>query len=218
MNTFQSSIQQALRDGDDTIAAYEVLRPVVFDYVMRMTGRRDRAMQVSEELEGAIAGMRNDAEGFVVDVLRTARSFAADVWNAETDELINLAFEAEGSDADLRAWEERYRILKGALREWIALSIVYELPAVDVEAVMALSPDEWESLEQEARRFDFRAMKRTKLHPWRIDSHHPSTVALSQLIGDIEESSGASWKKSLMLWVLFALLLGAAVVHFAKKL
>lgn len=213
MNRYLERVTAALRDDEDKVAAYEILRPIVFDYVLRMTGRRDRALQIVEELEQALPGMRTDSDAFVVDVLKTARNFAADAWDANTDELMNLAYESDA--AELETAEATYRMLPGPVREYLALRMIYGLLEEDTEAIMSV--DRFDLIQSQSDQVDVRLLRGFKLHPQRIDSQHPSTVALSQIIGDIEESSGSALKKRMLIWMCLGLLAVAIAYQMLSK-
>jgi hypothetical protein len=89
----------------------------------------------------SVADQEDDLEGFLVLFYRTARSFAMDVWNADTSKLENAAYSAPDEDlsekfsAQLQELERVVRSLPATQREVILLHLRYGFSVDDVSDI-----------------------------------------------------------------------------------
>lgn len=217
------------RAGDRPWSAlFDLTRHDVFDFLFRLTGQRSRAL---ETLNEAVAAIEIDVDSFTsykalrAAMFTTARSFAADVWGADTGRLQNAAFDEEHARRTGSRRSDReeclrvdglIRMLPGPQREALLLVRSYGMTpdeaapivGVDVATINARVAGalEWMSAGDSSRVAALAdVVTRVPRHPMPVVSGH-HTQNLSVLVQDIR---AARWPR-LARWLVVVMVLSAA--------
>lgn len=147
------SLFKKFKNGDSD--AFEAIvgseKERLFDYLMRMTGQVSKSLDVMQEAVSgltSVADQEDDLEEFLVLFYRTARSFAMDVWNADTSKLENAAYSAPDQDisekisVQLQELERVVRSLPATQREVILLHLRYGFSVDDVSDITSYDENE----------------------------------------------------------------------------
>ncbi len=214
-------------DAEKLVDIMEVLRPFLFDYLFRMTGKRPAVLRTMDETLTALQADAkiglSDYEELLLQVFVTARNFAADSWNADTSELQNAAYAGDVSDG----MELDLARLPGWQREALILSIRVEFSPEQIARIMSVPRDLVSEFItggitklQSAKRVSDdelrRAIRRLKAHPLEIDSGHPETMAFSQIMGDIEVSHQRVKRWRIITAVLVLLVVAGALSYYFR--
>jgi DNA-directed RNA polymerase specialized sigma24 family protein len=197
-------------DDDALIAITESERRYLFDYLLRMTGQVSRS---KESIDEAIRAVSATAANFtslrslIAKLYNTSRNFIADIWNADTAELVNRGFEFD-EEQNLPAGEELQKLIRvdrclqqmpGTDREVIILRGIagfsdIELAGlfnVDVKLVRdKLTSASTKLAERAGIEPDhiWNQVEKLPLHPI-PDISKQSTLALSQMIGEVDRTN-----------------------------
>lgn len=152
---FKSGDLSALRD------LLESERDGLYDYLLRMTGQVSRSMETTDEVflslnEDTLDVTDNYTELKIL-LYTTARKFNADIWNAETSRLKNLALEGPPGpdDGTRKAMRERailsvvdrqLRTLGGRERDLLLLHGFAYFDENEISEITSLSTTEVQSL------------------------------------------------------------------------
>lgn len=123
----------------------------LFDYLIRMTGQVSKSVDVMQEAINVmipVADQEEELQDLLVLLYRTARSFAMDVWNADTSKLENSAY--TGTDQHLQEpgilelveIERVLRSLPAKQREVILLHLRYKFTLADVSDITGYDEDD----------------------------------------------------------------------------
>lgn len=136
-----------------TDALWELLeseKPHVFDFLLRMTGQYDKAIETTSELMDTIFAQKNTWENLrshKIDLFKTARSFNVEIWGAKTNKLKNTAYEKILTDPSISPKKKSETLqkakldqhvsqLKSSYRESIILSTLNEFSTTDISKIM----------------------------------------------------------------------------------
>jgi DNA-directed RNA polymerase specialized sigma24 family protein len=214
------------KKAEQHAALYEALtreQPVIYDYLMRMTGQVERSRDTLSEVGQVISNvpMRlSDTRRFRLQLFTTSRSFVGDIWNADTSNLLNNGFLALKDPPhpklkDFTLLDEELRKLPGQMRETVLLFLKYKFDLPTTATIIGLTPTATENvyhqgIDRLSERTKINAMMIEELIP-QLPNHHipPSaehhTLDLSVMIKDIR-SSRLSWRGR-KLWVIMAILI-----------
>jgi DNA-directed RNA polymerase specialized sigma24 family protein len=218
-------------DKDALLALIEIQRPQMFDYAFRMTGQRDTSLKVFDEVAAVMYGedptQFEKYENLLVRLFATVRSFGSHIWNADTSQLINEGYDnfdypalgpnlsdltvrrVETSIAALPAWEKEPLILKA--RFGFTAAMIAEVMSSNEQGIKEGMNNAYIKIAQvcqiEPKLID-RAIRAIPAHPLTGGTMH-STAALSQIMGDIEQSRGkTSISKTLTSLLLLLVMIG----------
>lgn len=114
-------------------------KPLLYDFLLRMTGQVDRAWDTIDEVEQVVGASNDEAptlEDLRISIYRTARNFCADVWNADTARMMNESLDPKSTEAKI-AVDEYQRIEPKLLAEFQHLDqVVRTLPGEDREVIL----------------------------------------------------------------------------------
>lgn len=221
------SLFKQFKDGDpealEAVIASEKER--LFDYLMRMTGQLSRSMEIMQETISGVTNVGDQEEtlaGFFVLFYRTARSFAMEIWNAETPKLENSAYADPDSGLSERITiqlieiERVLRSLPAKQREILLLSLRYEFDLSEVSTITGYPEDDVEELLSQAQSVMEAALNKStaklkeglgKLLVFPMpDDGNDGTQNLSIVVRDLKRSSKSTPGG------LFRLILGLAFV------
>lgn len=237
----QQKLYRRFRGGDAGALSdlLEAERPVLFDYLLRMTGQVSRSAETVDEvflsLSEEVFADLEDYRGLRVCLLMTARKFNADIWDADTAKLVNARLEAptpEGVKDDearldpgeLQSFlqlDRGLRVLPGQERECVYLRGRLGLTAAEVAEIMNLHVDQVEkSYEDGLRQLSSlpggtdalpKFLGRLLLHPVPHRSSH-ATVNLSMVMQGIKTRPVGIWSPVRL--TIVALLVAAGLVAF----
>ncbi|MCX6124999.1 MAG: hypothetical protein NTV34_09670 [Proteobacteria bacterium] len=191
-------------DPDGLLMILKSERARVFDYTMRMTGQLIRSAEVTDEALSSIELATDEPDTLqelLVLIYKTSRTFAIDVWNADTTKLENSAYAGlQGKDiqafgqieAIIRAIQPSHReVLLLRDRYGFALDEVAEIMGMgssDVELIFAqaLSMVENEAPELTPRMSEI--LRRMEVFA-RPENDGPSTQNLSLIMQDFRKSN-----------------------------
>jgi DNA-directed RNA polymerase specialized sigma24 family protein len=224
-------------DGAALIDLLERERPLLYDYLMRMTGQVSRSFDSVDEvyqsyLEGDAKTTIDDLEELRICLYQTGRKFNADIWNADTARLRNTAIEAgtDGGDgaadddsAAFQALDLSLRSLRGAEREIVLLRSRCDFEFAAAGEIMGLGEDAAESLFYKGmQRIDADCsgvVERPEQMLTKLPSHPPpehsaqATMNLSVMMHDIKAKPVGLWSPfRIALVVAVALALGFLAV------
>ena len=144
---------QQYKDGQaDALNAFLAAeRDRLYDYVLRMTGQVSRAYETTDETMLSIesgAGDCETMEEFLTLLYKTARKYAADVWNADTSRLENEVYSRHSSkDAQsLLRLEKVVRMLPAPQREALLLRERLGFAMDEVAEIMGIPTPEVEQI------------------------------------------------------------------------
>ena len=215
------------KDGDpealDAILASEKDR--LFDYLIRMTGQLSRSMEIMHEAISGVTSVGDQEEtlnGLFVLFYRTARSFAMEIWNAETSKLENAAYAdpdsglSEKITIQLIEIERVLRSLPAKQREILLLSIRFDFALSEVSTITGYPKDDVQELLGQAQSVMEAALNKSsaKLKEGIVkllvfpmpDDSNDGTQNLSIVVRDLKRSSKSTPSG------VFRLLVGLAFV------
>jgi hypothetical protein len=211
-----------LKNGDYSvlpklIAAEE---PLAFDYLMRMTGMVDPSTKSILDIEHVFAAddekRFEDFNEFRVDIYQTLRRFNESNFAEDTSA---LSLSPEG-----HSLPERLGRLEPQLRELVILRYRSQLKLEDVASLCFLSEDQVrqkldQAIEILGLRNNEHYLLTIPLFPLQRDSHsHHGSVAVSQIMGDIEKlNKWMRFKQLLSVIFILAALIGAAAWFFKDE-
>lgn len=187
----------------------------LYDYLLRMSGEIDKSINVVKEVLNSIQDQEEyldeDLKHLRKNIYATARSFSADCWNADTAQLENAAMVTGASK--LEAADGFIRSLPGWKREPIVLVSKSDFDIGDAAEIMGsekalLEEDIQQTLDAMSQNMQITLaeakslVRLIPLHPMPDHATH-TTMALSQLIGDIDDVELSFWQKNKVngLWV-----------------
>lgn len=208
-------------DADSVVDLLELERPLVYDYLLRMTGQVSRSEESIEELYRVISPQAQQYETwpeFKFLIYSTARSFNSDIWNAETNFLVNSALDRIDKDQDkFKIVDDFVKQLPGAKREILIGVFLYgftveQLSKLVRRPLQKVSEEGNDLLGQLANALRVKPddvstfFQTLPLHPIvSVKSH--STVALSQVMEKMEEVEKKAKKTQLRRFFIFFFLL-----------
>ncbi len=231
--------------GDAMVEFVELQRQELYDYILRLTGQAERASTTVDELARSmesIAKRLDNMSELRAKLFATARRFNADVWGADTSSLVNLAIESADSNFSsaphapvhmtfdqqlLLRLDHGLRSMGSRERELLWLIGVGRFETSEVAQIMdwperqvaAALNDAWTLLSAQAQISiaDLQAsIQSLPRHPVPGDSQS-TTVAISQMIGSLSETSRIRsrrlWRRIVMLALVGCLAYAAWMLY-----
>lgn len=212
-------------DQDTVLTLIELQRPALFDYAFRMSGQRDASIKVLDEVASAIfsedPAQFSSFEEFQTRLFATMRSFASHIWNADTSQLVNEGYEnldyesldpalndfiirrVETSLGALPTWEKEPLLLKA--RVGLSVEMIAEVVSLNAQGVQDGMNNAYIKIAQVCQidpGLIDKAIAAIPDHPLTGGSMN-TTAALSQIMGDIEQSRGKISKTRLVFGLAF---------------
>ncbi len=127
----------------DQVQWFELEKPLLYDYLVRMTGDPDPASTTLLEVMQAVTlkfrGQVTDALNLRLLLYRTARSFCADRWHRVPKELMEQAYRGINDTGQLRELEGFISTFGPFQREAIFLKFRYGFQASDIALITSKS-------------------------------------------------------------------------------
>jgi DNA-directed RNA polymerase specialized sigma24 family protein len=238
----EKQFQKVKADGgssnsEDIIELFRDEREYLYDYLMRMTGQISRSADTIDEV---FANFTQDTfaryeswEALKLSLYKTARSFAADIWGADTAHLINTAFKSKDEEArDVQGKflkiDSAFKELNPKSREALQLLIRNRLSPPHTVSLMETKPKTLEEyvkggLDELSEKLgqDPEAVQKQlvalPMHPLpEIGSH--GTMELSMMISDIKTRPKGLRSPLTIAVLLTALFIFISIVFFPDGL
>jgi len=238
MSSKLPSREQLFRDwrsGDSSALEhlFALERPLIYDFLLRMTGQVARAWDTIDEVENSLSATDEEfptLEDLRICIYRTARNFCADIWRADTSRMVNQAIEPRADEEigehinrdavpDYVVLDQIVRTLKPDQREVLLLKIRSDFPddatgdiiGIDAAVVKSTFRHALDIVRERCRgkvaKYEFRLVE-LPLHPVPQEAAYGNTN-LSMLIGDLKESRSTRFRSS---WGAFAVVVVVAVL------
>ena len=198
-----------------------------------MTGQIARAWDTIDEVENSLSASDEEfptLEDLRICIYRTARSFCADLWRADTARLVNQAIEPgpgeevaahinKNAISDYIVLDQIVRTLSSLEREVLLLKIRGDFPddgtgdimGIDAQTVKATFSHSLDIIRDRCKgkvsKYEFRLVE-LPLHPVPQEATYGNTN-LSVLIYDLKESRRARFQSS---WILFVGIIAIAAL------
>lgn len=205
----------------------------LYDYLMRMTGQMERSAETCEEVVRVTSKWVEQDPSVSYKLIRkkfymTARSFNADIWQGDVENLENVAF-ADDQDAKANDLKDQFLGLEKLLnkmdgfeREIILLKVKYGFDSQEIKELTKLTEDvdpvlskSLATLQTKATTADIRdQIAALPLHP-KPESVTHHTQALSQLMRDLKSRRSPQMNLALIFGGLAVALVLLLIIRFA---
>lgn len=181
------------RNPIDQVQWFDQEKPLLYDYLVRMTGDPDPAsttlLEVMQAVTTKLKGQGATVENLRVLLYQTARSFCADRWHQPPKELLEQAYRGINDTAQLRELEGLISTFGPFQREAIFLKFRYGFQATDISQITGKSLVRIQDLinhgvlniRKQFPNFTNQSMKQLPLFKIQ-DVEAQSTIAISKLI------------------------------------
>ena len=207
----------------DSASWFEQEKPLLYDYLVRMTGDPDPAsttlLEVLQAVSNRLRGKSEDTADVRLVLYQTARSFCADRWHRVPKELIEQVYQGINDQGQLQELEGYLSTFESFQREALFLKFRYSFQAPEIAKITGKSLVKIQELLNLAvlnirKQFpDFETQTLKQLPLFKIqDVEEVSTQALSKIL-KIEKLDRFVIFKSLV-WCILILVSVAYYLYF----